>query len=68
MCCSLIVGNYISTKGEEASSLLAAAVLISPPWNVFVGTDSIEKPFLNNMLNRQLANNLVDTFSRSVNV
>jgi len=60
------VGNYITMKGEEASSILAAAVLISPPWNVFVGAESIETPFINCMLNRQLAANLVTTFSRYV--
>lgn len=51
----LILGNYLSNQQEESSKMLNAAMLISAPWNVFVGTESIEKPVLNYLLNRHLA-------------
>ncbi|KAF6202520.1 hypothetical protein GE061_002916 [Apolygus lucorum] len=50
----LILGNYISTH-EDAGKSLTAAMLISVPWNVFKGCDSIERPVVNLLLNRHLA-------------
>uniref|UniRef100_A0A1B6KVN5 AB hydrolase-1 domain-containing protein n=1 Tax=Graphocephala atropunctata TaxID=36148 RepID=A0A1B6KVN5_9HEMI len=51
----LILGNYLAGKGEEATKHLSAAMLISVPWDVFKGTESIEKPILNRLLNYHLA-------------
>jgi len=51
---ALILGNYITTVPEAASNL-TCAMLISVPWNVFRGTESIEQPIFNLMLNRHLA-------------
>lgn len=61
----LILGNYLA--GEEiskASKKIDAAMGISVPWNVFKGSDSIEKPLLNLMLNRHLVGNLCRTIER----
>ncbi|XP_015521496.1 phospholipase ABHD3 [Neodiprion lecontei] len=54
----LILGNYLAREGAAAASKLKAAMCISVPWNVFESTKSIEKPFLNLMLNKHLAENL----------
>lgn len=51
----LILGNYLAAHEENACNYLSAAMLISVPWNVFKGTESIEKPVLNLMLNHHLA-------------
>ena len=37
---------------------IKVALIISVPWNVFEATKSIEKPYLNLMLNKHLAGNL----------
>ncbi|XP_063699206.1 phospholipase ABHD3 isoform X3 [Culicoides brevitarsis] len=57
----LILGNYLAKHAEEAAKYLTSAKIISAPWNVFKGSDSIEKPFLNNMLGRHLADSLCKT-------
>ncbi|XP_033227315.1 phospholipase ABHD3 isoform X2 [Belonocnema kinseyi] len=54
----LILGNYLAQKGPEAVGKLVAGLAISAPWNVFEATKSIEKPYLNLMLNRHLCDNL----------
>ena len=59
--CRMIIGNYLVTKGEEAAKRLVAAMVVSIPWNVFVGTESLERPFWNLMLNRHLARCLCDS-------
>lgn len=64
----LITGNYLAHRSEEAKALLATAILISPPWNVVLGTESVEKPYLNRILNRNLANSLIATFERNQQV
>jgi len=51
----LILGNYLAGHGEEACRRLCAAMLISVPWDVFKGTESIERPILNRLLNYHLA-------------
>lgn len=51
----MIVGNYLSQLTEESLKMVAAAMLISVPWNVFIGTESLEKPILNYLINRHLA-------------
>ncbi|XP_045619173.1 phospholipase ABHD3 [Procambarus clarkii] len=51
----MILGNYLVTRGEQAAQHLVAAMLLSVPWNVFVGTKSVEKPPWNLLLNRHLA-------------
>uniref|UniRef100_A0A1B0FHX4 AB hydrolase-1 domain-containing protein n=1 Tax=Glossina morsitans morsitans TaxID=37546 RepID=A0A1B0FHX4_GLOMM len=60
----LILGNYLARKKDEARDHLAAAKIISVPWDVHKGTASIEKPILNNLLGRHLANSLCKTLSR----
>ena len=57
----MIIGNYLVTKGDEAAKRLVAAMVVSIPWNVFVGTESLERPFWNLMLNRHLARCLCDS-------
>ncbi|XP_026471026.1 phospholipase ABHD3-like [Ctenocephalides felis] len=61
---ALLIGNYIATRSKRASSVLTAAMIISAPWNVFKGTKSIEKPYLNSMLGRYLASNLCTTLKQ----
>ncbi|XP_068205456.1 phospholipase ABHD3-like [Palaemon carinicauda] len=57
----MILGNYLVTRGEKASEYLVAAMVLSIPWNVFVGTESLEKPLWNLLLNRHLAGCLCDS-------
>ncbi|KAL1123579.1 hypothetical protein AAG570_002655 [Ranatra chinensis] len=59
----LILGNYI-TSVEDAPDNLTCAMLISVPWNVFRGTESIEQPIVNLMLNWHLASSLCDVLKR----
>ncbi|XP_075233529.1 abhydrolase domain containing Hydr1 isoform X2 [Lycorma delicatula] len=51
----LILGNYMACRGKEAGDYLAAGMLVSVPWNVFKGTESIERPGINILLNNHLA-------------
>ncbi|XP_071441327.1 phospholipase ABHD3 [Hetaerina americana] len=61
----LILGNYLAgEKISQASKKLNAAMGISVPWNVFKGSESIEKPLLNLLLNRHLVGNLCRTIER----
>ena len=57
----IILGNYLAEKGENARSKLLAAILISVCFDTFEGTKSLETPGLNRMLNRHLANALVES-------
>ncbi|XP_062708467.1 protein ABHD1 [Aedes albopictus] len=57
----LILGNYLANYGDEAKSILTAAKIISVPWDVNKGSDSIEQPYLNSMLGRHLAGSLCRT-------
>ena len=54
----LILGNYLAQNGKAAVGKLKAGFAISVPWNVFEATKSIEKPYLNLMLNKHLCRNL----------
>ncbi|KAL7294348.1 hypothetical protein TKK_0012356 [Trichogramma kaykai] len=54
----LILGNYLAQRGRAAIGKLKAGLAISVPWNVFEATKSIEKPYLNLMLNKHLCGNL----------
>lgn len=60
----LILGNYLAVHSEEARGLIAAAKIISVPWDVHKGTASIEKPFINNLLGRHLTSSLCETVSK----
>lgn len=57
----LILGNYLANYSEESKAILTAAKIISVPWDVNKGSDSIEQPILNNMLGRHLAGSLCRT-------
>ncbi|KAL1377899.1 hypothetical protein pipiens_004108 [Culex pipiens pipiens] len=57
----LILGNYLANYSEESKSILTAAQIISVPWDVNKGSDSIEQPYLNSMLGRHLAGSLCRT-------
>lgn len=57
----LILGNYLANYCDEAKSSLTAAKIISVPWDVNKGSDSIEQPYLNSMLGRHLAGSLCRT-------
>lgn len=57
----MILGNYLVTRGEQAAHHLVAAMVLSIPWNVFVGTESLEKPLWNLLLNRHLAHCLCES-------
>ena len=61
----IILGNYLVAKGEEARSRLVAAMLVSVAWDCFKGTESLEQWGLNLMLNRHLANCLVDSVKKA---
>lgn len=58
----LILGNYLANAGNE--SMISAAMIISAPINVFKGTESIEKPFLNSLLSYHLTLNLRRTIEK----
>ncbi|XP_077286849.1 abhydrolase domain containing Hydr1 [Arctopsyche grandis] len=58
----LILGNYLAGQGKNSG--ITAAMIISVPWNVFKGSESIEKPYLNNLLCRHLAGSLVKTIEK----
>lgn len=57
----LILSNYLAQQGKTAVDKIKAALIISVPLNVFEATKSIEKPYLNLMLNKHLAGNLCRT-------
>lgn len=54
----LIVGNYLVNRTEESKSMLTAVFTISLPWNMFKGSESIDRPILNRMLGRHLTRSL----------
>lgn len=60
----LVLGNYISRRGKSVRSQLVAAMLISVPWDLFKACESIEKPGLNMMLNKHLADLLCKTLKK----
>ena len=53
--------NYLAEQGEKAVGLLNAAMMVSVCFEPFKGTESLEKKGLNLMLNRHLANCLVES-------
>ena len=57
----IILGNYLAEEGEAASNLLNAAFLVSVCFDTFRGTESLERKGLNLMLNRHLANCLIES-------
>jgi len=57
----IILGNYLAEQGEKAIGLLNAAMMVSVCFDPFKGTESLEKKGLNLMLNRHLANCLVES-------
>ncbi len=57
----IVLGNYLAGEGIKARDTLTAALLISVCFDTFRGTESIEKKGLNILLNRHLANCLVDS-------
>lgn len=58
----ILLGNYLAQQGEKAREKgLVAALVISVCWDCFKGTESIEKTGFNRLLNRHLANCLVDS-------
>ncbi|KAF2344618.1 Alpha/Beta hydrolase fold, partial [Trinorchestia longiramus] len=58
----MILCHYLCEQNTIASQRLTAAVGVSVPYNVFLGTDNLERPLLNYLLNNHLARCL----SRSV--
>ncbi|KAJ8680230.1 hypothetical protein QAD02_016017 [Eretmocerus hayati] len=60
----LILGNYLSQHGKSAIDKIEAGLAISVPWNVFEATKSIEKPYLNLMLNWHLCDSLRNNVKR----
>lgn len=57
----IILGNYLADQGEAAAELLDAAMLVSVCFDTFKGTESLERNGLNLMLNRHLANCLIES-------
>jgi len=57
----MILGNYLATRKENAAEKLVAAMVLSIPWNTYVGTESLEKPMLNLWLNQHLAKCLCES-------
>lgn len=62
------LGNYLARKSDEARTNLSAAKIISVPWDVHKGSDSIEKPVINNLLGRHLAGSLCRTLRNHLDV
>jgi abhydrolase domain-containing protein 1/3 len=60
----LILGNYLASQLSKPDKPISAGMVISVPWNVFKGTESIEKPVVNLMLNRHLAGGLCRNIER----
>jgi len=60
----LILGNYLASQFSKPDKPISAAMVISVPWNVFKGTESIEKPILNLLMNRHLAGGLCRNIER----
>ncbi|XP_067008660.1 protein ABHD1 [Anabrus simplex] len=60
----MILGNYLAKEGPAAKKVITAAMLISVPWNAKKGSESIEKPILNLLLNRHLCGGLCQTVVR----
>uniref|UniRef100_A0A8C5MRX1 Phospholipase ABHD3 n=1 Tax=Leptobrachium leishanense TaxID=445787 RepID=A0A8C5MRX1_9ANUR len=54
--------NYLAAAGT--ASPLCAALAISSPWNVFVSTESLEKPLNYLLFNRTLTRGLRDTVEK----
>ncbi|XP_058804046.1 phospholipase ABHD3-like [Phymastichus coffea] len=54
----LLLGNYLAQYGSNAVGKIKAALIISVPLNIFEATKSIEKPYLNLLLNKYLCDNL----------
>lgn len=57
----IILGNYLADKGESAREFLVATFLQSVCFDTFKGCKSLEQPGLNLLLNRHLANCLVES-------
>jgi len=57
----IILGNYLADKGESARDFLVATFLESVCFDTFKGCKSLEQPGLNLLLNRHLANCLVES-------
>ncbi|CAL4122285.1 unnamed protein product, partial [Meganyctiphanes norvegica] len=64
----MILGNYLATRKENAAEKLVAAMVLSIPWNVYVGTANLEKPMLNLWLNQHLAKCLCDSVEKMKNI
>ncbi|OXU31589.1 hypothetical protein TSAR_010251 [Trichomalopsis sarcophagae] len=62
----LLLGNYLAQNGSDAIGKLKAALIISVPMNIFEATKSIEKPYINLMLNKYLCDNLQRILRRHV--
>lgn len=56
----------MAEQGKSAIEKLNAAFLISVPMNIFEATKSIEKPYLNLMLNKHLCFNLQRILKRNI--
>ncbi|CAG0888830.1 unnamed protein product [Darwinula stevensoni] len=59
----LILGNYLCVAGENTP--LTTAVIISAPWDVFISSESLQKPWMNRALNQHLAKALCNMYLRS---
>ena len=57
----IILGNYLAQHGEDVKNKLKSAMLVSVCFDTFKGTESLEKEGLNRMLNRHLANCLIQS-------
>ncbi|XP_014234259.1 phospholipase ABHD3-like [Trichogramma pretiosum] len=62
----LLLGNYLAKYGRDAYGKLKAALIISVPMNIFEATKSIEKPYINLLLNKYLCDNLQRILRRHV--
>ncbi|KXJ81086.1 hypothetical protein RP20_CCG021755 [Aedes albopictus] len=60
----LIVGNYLVHRTEESKEALTAAFTISLPWNMFKGSESIDRPIMNRLLGRHLTRSLCRLVSK----
>lgn len=61
---SLLLGNYLAEHSEEARNIFTACHIISSPYDVQKVAESIEKPYLNSILDKFLTSRLCETLSK----
>lgn len=61
---SLLLGNYLAEHSDEARAIFTACHIISSPYAVHKVAESIEKPYLNCILDKHLTSRLCTILSQ----